>query len=63
MTNYGTTNLPVEIVEAEILRVETGHVLLSWPVGADPDRATRRWMPKMSEFGPEAVGGRMYVRL
>lgn len=56
-----TTNPLIRVSEAEILRVEVGHVLLSWPVGADPNTATRRWLRKPAEYGPEAVGDRVYL--
>lgn len=61
MTPVSTTNPPVLVSEAEILRVETGHVLLSWPVGADPNTATRRWVRRIVEYGEEAVGRRVFL--
>lgn len=57
----GTNNPPITVFEAEILRVEVGHVLLSWPVGAPPDEALRRWLRKPAEYGDEAVGARVYL--
>ena len=44
---------------AEILRVETGHMLLSWPVGAPPDAAERRWVVRRY-LAPEGVGARAH---
>ena len=46
----GTNNPPITVYEAEILRVEVGHVLLSWPVGAPP-ATTPASRPSSAWFG------------
>ena len=46
---------------AEILAVENAYLLLSWPVGAPPNAATRKWVRRRSsEEHPERVGWIIY---